>query len=206
MTVSSAIAKATSNWTGVEATFTPGFQALNAGDVSVSWANLAGASGTLTLNTHFTVSLDAANYATVNVIAFPAAPATITIARNSSPLQIDGFQDGVPWSAAVIETSLDRLTLRDQELQRDLAALGAALAAAQARLDQINDLSGLQTMQIGLSTSEPSTPGTLWSNNGVVCITPGASATTIVAAPLGALGNVLAPYFAVLAASQGALP
>ena len=194
MTVSSAIASVTFNWTGAETQFSPGFQAESTGDISITWVNAAGASGTLTLNTHFSAALDGYNMVTIGVIAFPPAPATVTIARNSTPLQIDHFQDGVPWSASIIEAALDLLTLRDQEQRRDIAALQtsvstltAALAAETARAiaaEQAlaSSVSALGTPAISamlgvnlstLATALPASAGTYWNNGGVLCVTPG---------------------------------
>ena len=135
MTVSSAIATATLNWTGVETSFSPGFQAQNPGDVSVVYNSTAGGATNLTLtqNTQYSVALDGYDNVTVTPISLPAAPATLTFSRNSTALQADFFQDGVPWSAAVIMAALDLCALRDQELRRDLTAGAAGWAAETAR-------------------------------------------------------------------------
>ena len=198
MTVSSAIAVATLNWTGVETQFTPGFQALETGDVSVIFAataRLPAPTQTLTLNTNFSVTLDGAGNVTVGVIAFPAPPGTITISRNSTPLQADAFQDGVPWSATVIEEALDLSTLRDQELRRDLTAAQASIAAETARaetaeaalwaavgpaLAQLSAslLTSLQAQIGDLPTALPALAGVFWNNGQVVCVTPGGTLPT----------------------------
>ena len=138
MTVFSAIATATLNWTGVETSFSPGFQAQNPGDVSVVFTSTAvppSATITLTYNTQYSVTLDSYDNVTVTPISLPAAPGTLTISRNSTPLQADFFQDGVPWSAAVIMGALDLDALRDQELRRDVNTAIAMTIAETARAE-----------------------------------------------------------------------
>jgi len=153
MTVSSTIAVATLNWTGVETTFTPGFQAQEAGDVSVVFTAPSGATTALTLNVGFSIALDGAGNVTVTPIALPAAPGTLTFTRNSSYLQPDHFQDGVPWSAEVIEQALDLGALRDQELRRDISGIFIGSFAA---------------WFLTLPTDLPTEAG-WWNNGGVPC-------------------------------------
>ena len=197
MTVSSAIASASFNWTGVETVFSPGFQALGTADVGVSWSSPLGG-GVLVNGANFSVSLDGANNVSINVLTgWPAPPATIVITRNSTPLQIDAFQDGVPWSATVVEQALDLCALREQELQRDVNAamalatldstsinneIARAEAAEQNLADSIAVLAAPGVSAL-LGVADPSllpivlplTAGTYWSDGGVLCVTPGGS-------------------------------
>ncbi len=193
MTVSSAIATATLNWTGVETSFTPGFQAQNPGDVSVVFTSTAVPplpTQTLTYNTHYGVSLDVSGNVTVTPISLPLAPGTLTIARNSTPLQQSFFQDGIPWSAAVIMAALDLCALRDQELRRDVGILPTSLAAEILRAEAAEAslwaaitpmlaliTTALQSWLTGSITPLPTTPpaaaGAFWNDGGVLCVTPG---------------------------------
>ena len=153
----STIATATLGWTGVETSWNPGFQAQNTTDVSIVYTSAAGVVVTLVLGTHFTAILDAYD----NYTAYPAAGAmpapsgTVVLARNSTLQQAASFQDGVPMSAGVIGAALDLLTLRDQELRRDI--LSDASPAV------------ISTWMAGWLVTLPTTPGatgTWWSNDG----------------------------------------
>ncbi len=167
MTVSTAIATATLAWTGVETTFNPGFQAQNVGDVSVIFIAPGGGQTPLTLGTHYGLTLDGAGNVTITPIALPTAPGNLLIQRNSSQLQADVFQDGVPYSAEVVQQAIDASALRDQEIRRDLAAAIVSVLAV-ATPAQFQAL--YATWLASLPTNPPAAHGTFWNNGGVAVL------------------------------------
>jgi hypothetical protein len=162
MTVSTSNATASLSWTGVETSFNPGFRAFARTDVSVTFINALLVSTPLTLDTHFSVTLDGSGNVTVTPIALPAAPGTLVINRNSTYLQATNYPDGVSIPSSSHQNAADIAAMRDQEMRRDIDA-------ARAILNQIVAGDFATWISI-LPTTLPATPGKIWVNGGVLCV------------------------------------
>jgi hypothetical protein len=172
MTVASSTATATLNWTGVETGFSPGFQAMQASDVTVTYV-VGAIQLQLVAGTHYSIALDGSGFVQIAPLALPpppAAPATsqLVIARNTSPLQAVSFADGVPPSAEALEQVADAGAMRDQELRRDVNGFATAAFAA------IVASGGFQTLYAdwlaSLPTAAPASHGVFWNDAGVAVL------------------------------------
>ena len=142
MTVGTENAFAFRNWTGGETSFTPGFSALAAADVLVySRDEASGLSTQLVLNTHYSVTIDAATGAvTVTPIALPAAPKTLLILRNTPALQDTNFANLGSYQPGVHTRRHDAAALRDGEEKFHRArALKAPLGETMNDLARVAD-------------------------------------------------------------------
>lgn len=119
MTISSTYspAQASGNDVAVEFGFT--FKTFAAADLVVVLTSSAGVETTLTLTTHYSVSLNADQNnnpgGTVTMVTAPATGETLTIARELSPLQETDIANGGGFYPEVLEDALDRLTMLSQQ-------------------------------------------------------------------------------------------
>ncbi|WP_407155168.1 hypothetical protein [Bradyrhizobium sp. STM 3557] len=164
MTVSSEACGPTNlRWTGVETSFTPGWQAQDVAAVEVYY--LADAPGSaevlLTLGIHYAAALAAGTgFVTATPVALPPAPGTLTFLRKTPALQETDFQNLRSFDAATHTRLHDAAAMRDAEQRRDiLSAFGAdptqaMIAAASAILaEAINAVLGAPPTKIDITKS-----------------------------------------------------
>lgn len=127
MTVATETAYAERQYTGIETTFSPGFSALDPGDVLAGYFDpVTGVSVELTAGVHFSAAIDPSSGAvTVTRIAFPsasvAAPVTIWIARETPAVQGVDFSNLSQYDPSVHEEIADAGAMRDAEIRSEQA-------------------------------------------------------------------------------------
>lgn len=127
MTVNTELCYIELNWTGVETSYTPGFQAADTSTVYCSWRDAAGNVGVLLAGTNYSVALDGSKFIAITPLVFPAAPKTIVIQRLTPGLVGADFSDNIVFPALVHQDLHDRAAMRDDEIK---AALGRAVLGA----------------------------------------------------------------------------
>lgn len=133
MTVSTTIAQASFDWTGVETSFACGFPAAQLDDVDVVSVDGDGVETPLTRDVHYSATLaPSTKLVTLAPIALPAAPKTIIARRNSELLQSVVFEEGYAIPQSSHQSLHDSHVLRDQELRRDIEKLRTTVGAEYA--------------------------------------------------------------------------
>lgn len=139
MTVATEASYAERSYTGAEASFTPGFSALDAAHVFVSYFDASGLPVALTQGVHFSVLLDAQSAVTVSKIAFPvatpAAPVTIVIERVTPATQGTNFQNLAAYDASVHERIADASAMRAAELRNRQARTATPFVGSDTVVD-----------------------------------------------------------------------
>lgn len=131
MAVTTETSESTYTGNAVTVAFATGFRFLNNSEVTVTKA-LSGASPvTQTEGVHYSLT-GAGNDAggTVTFIVAPAAASTITITRDVPFTQTTAFRTQGAFSPATHENAFDEAAFRDQQLDRRLAVVEAAIAVS----------------------------------------------------------------------------
>lgn len=130
MTVSSQVSRTTAVWTGGDVWIPTGLLAIDAADISVTYAGPSGPMA-LTRGTHFTARLSPADSVTaapaeIRPIAatLPAAPLTFTFTRRTPAVQPLDLETGY-FDPQALERRLDAGALLDQEQGRQIDDLAA---------------------------------------------------------------------------------
>jgi hypothetical protein len=116
-------------WTGVETSFSPGWQALTEDAVEVFYlADLIGSVNLqLAVGINYSVDLaDGSSLVTVTPLAMPAAPGTVTLLRQTPAVQATDFSNLAKFAPAIHTALHDAAALRDAEIRRDLGAVSGS--------------------------------------------------------------------------------
>lgn len=128
-TVSTEACTGSLNWTGVEASFVPGFPALDPSHLVVTYQPNVGVLVTLTAGVHYSAAIDGAGAVTVTPIAMPAAPGIVTIDRKTPAIQATNFINLGSFSPDIHTQLHDAAAMRSAEIRRDFARSYPALAS-----------------------------------------------------------------------------
>ena len=132
MTVANEVSEVLRNWTGVEASFATGYQALSASDIGVVSIDALLVETALVAGVHYTAALDAGGYVTVTPVALPPAPTTLRISRVTPATQATSFAGLTDFQPTVHEKLHDASAFRDAELRRDNGKAFTAANSANA--------------------------------------------------------------------------
>lgn len=120
-TVGTEACTASLNWSGVEASFVPGFPALDPTHIAVTYAPNVGVPVALTAGVHYSAAIDGAGAVTVTPIAMPAAPGIVIIDRKTPAVQTTNFINLGSFSPDIHTQLHDAAAMRSAESRRDLA-------------------------------------------------------------------------------------